>query len=119
MFRNIICILPILCYSASTSYSFNTVLSVCFIFCPTVCNSTAFSKSLGCRDITLSTLVVGTERRMLEQSWSIVLVVAGALGGPGRSMAGVKSKVNRVLDGERNMKQSITTPAEFKYSFPH
>ena len=43
----------------------------------------------------------------------------GALGGPGRTMAGVKSKVSRVLDRERNMKQSINTPAEFKYSFLH
>ena len=41
----------------------------------------------------LSTLVVGTERSMLEQSWSIVLVVAGALGGPGEHGRGkVKSE---------------------------
>ena len=67
----------------------------------------------------LSALVVGTERSMLAQSWAIVLVVVGALGGPGRTMAGVKSRVSRVLARERNMKQSINTPAEFKYSFPH
>lgn len=67
----------------------------------------------------LSTLVVGTEKIMLAQSWAIVLVAVGALGGPGRTMAGVKSKVNRVLDRKRNMKQSITTPAKFKHSFPH
>lgn len=67
----------------------------------------------------LSTLVVGTEKSMLAQSWAIVPVTVGALGGPGRTIAGVKSKVNRVLDRKRNMKQSITTRAEFKHSFPH
>lgn len=67
----------------------------------------------------LSPLVVGTERSMLAQSWAIVPVAVGALGGPGRTIAGVKSKVNRVLDRKRNMKQSITTHAEFKHSFPH